>query len=111
MILLDIVNDRWILPRSDLKMVSELINANPIVYEKERQARIAPSTAEHSAETIDQLEIFDILLNECILPVMFDLKLIFLWLGTIYEAKTHPLQNLWVLFSQIQSFRFQMEQY
>ncbi|XP_006352655.1 protein AE7-like [Solanum tuberosum] len=43
-------------------MVSELINANPIVYEKkERQARIAPSTAEHSAETIDQLEIFDYL--------------------------------------------------
>ncbi|KAH0667295.1 hypothetical protein KY285_028501 [Solanum tuberosum] len=41
----------------DLKMVSELINANPIVYEKkERQARIAPRT--------------------------------------IYEAKTHPLQNL-----------------
>ncbi|KAK4720155.1 hypothetical protein R3W88_018493 [Solanum pinnatisectum] len=50
-------------------MVSELINANPIVYEKkERQARIAPSTDEHSAETIDQLEIFDILLNDCILP-------------------------------------------
>ncbi|XP_015077558.1 protein AE7-like [Solanum pennellii] len=43
-------------------MVSELINANPIVYEKkERQARIAPSTAEHSAEIIDQLEIFDYL--------------------------------------------------
>ncbi|KAG5603190.1 hypothetical protein H5410_034560 [Solanum commersonii] len=52
-------------------MVSELINANPIVYEKkERQARIAPSTDEHSAETIDQLEIFDILLNDCILPHM-----------------------------------------
>ncbi|KAK6788305.1 hypothetical protein RDI58_016830 [Solanum bulbocastanum] len=41
-------------------MVSELINANPIVYEKkERQARIAPRT--------------------------------------IYEAKTHPLQNLILL--------------
>lgn len=60
-------------------MVSELINANPIVYEKkERQARIAPSGDEHATEAIDQLEIFDILLNDCILPVMFDLKLMFL---------------------------------
>ncbi|OIT04954.1 hypothetical protein A4A49_13790 [Nicotiana attenuata] len=44
-------------------MVSELINANPIVYEKkERRDRSAPSVAdEYTAEPIDQLEIFDIL--------------------------------------------------
>ncbi|XP_016577548.1 protein AE7 isoform X2 [Capsicum annuum] len=44
-------------------MVSELINANPIVYEKkERQPRIAPpSVDENAAEIIDQLEIFDYL--------------------------------------------------
>ncbi|KAM3373850.1 hypothetical protein P3S68_012564 [Capsicum galapagoense] len=49
-------------------MVSELINANPIVYErKERQPRIAPpSVDENAAEIIDQLEIFDILLNNLI---------------------------------------------
>ncbi|XP_075102078.1 protein AE7-like isoform X2 [Nicotiana tabacum] len=42
-------------------MVSELINANPIVYEKkERRDRSAPSVAdEYTAEPIDQLEIFD----------------------------------------------------
>lgn len=49
-------------------MVSELINANPIVYEKkERRARSGQSVDEYAAETIDQLEIFDILLNDCIL--------------------------------------------
>ncbi|XP_009797218.1 protein AE7 isoform X2 [Nicotiana tabacum] len=42
-------------------MVSELINANPIVYEKkERRDRSAPSVEdEYTAEPIDQLEIFD----------------------------------------------------
>ncbi|KAF8033550.1 hypothetical protein BT93_D2217 [Corymbia citriodora subsp. variegata] len=42
-------------------MVSELINANPVVYEKkERRARSAPSCAdEYTVEPIDQLEIFD----------------------------------------------------
>ncbi|KAI3418544.1 FeS_assembly_P domain-containing protein [Psidium guajava] len=42
-------------------MVSELINANPVVYEKkERRVRSTPSCAdEYAAEPIDQLEIFD----------------------------------------------------
>ncbi|KAG6633729.1 hypothetical protein I3843_12G068700 [Carya illinoinensis] len=43
-------------------MVSELINANPIVYEKkERRARSAPSdySDEYAAEPIDQQEVFD----------------------------------------------------
>lgn len=42
-------------------MVSELINANPVVYEKkERRVRHAVSeTDEYTAEPIDQLEIFD----------------------------------------------------
>ncbi|OIT06646.1 hypothetical protein A4A49_17090 [Nicotiana attenuata] len=49
-------------------MVSELINANPIVYEKkERRARSGQSVDEYAAETIDQLEIFDILLSDFIL--------------------------------------------
>jgi hypothetical protein len=45
-------------------MVSELINANPIVYEKkERRARSAPSdyADEYAVEPIDQQEVFDIL--------------------------------------------------
>lgn len=48
-------------------MVSELINANPIVYEKkERRARSAPSdySDEYAAEPIDQQEVFDILFFE-----------------------------------------------
>lgn len=42
-------------------MVSELINANPVVYEKkERRVRSAPSCVdEYAVEPIDQLEIFD----------------------------------------------------
>jgi metal-sulfur cluster biosynthetic enzyme len=42
-------------------MVSELINANPTVYEKkERRVRIAPADVdEYTVEPIDQLEIFD----------------------------------------------------
>ncbi|KAL7166754.1 hypothetical protein ACSBR2_037432 [Camellia fascicularis] len=44
-------------------MVSGLINANPIVYEKkERRARTEPGDVdEYAVEAIDQLEIFDIL--------------------------------------------------
>lgn len=45
-------------------MVSELINANPIVYErKERRARSLPSgdADEYALEPIDQQEVFDIL--------------------------------------------------
>ncbi|KAH7836276.1 hypothetical protein Vadar_034272 [Vaccinium darrowii] len=49
-------------------MVSELINANPTVYErKERRVRIAPADVdEYTVEPIDQLEIFDILSDYCI---------------------------------------------
>lgn len=45
-------------------MVSGLINANPVVYEKkERRTRSAPGDVdEYAVEPIDQLEIFDILL-------------------------------------------------
>jgi hypothetical protein len=45
-------------------MVSELINANPTVYEKkERRVRSAPSddADEYAVEPIDQPEVFDIL--------------------------------------------------
>lgn len=44
-------------------MVSDLINANPTVYEKrDRRTRTAPNDVdEYAAEPIDQLEIFDIL--------------------------------------------------
>lgn len=44
-------------------MVSGLINANPVVYQKkERRARNAPCDSdEYAVEPIDQLEIFDIL--------------------------------------------------
>lgn len=46
-------------------MVSSLINANPIVYEKkERRARTAPPLTHHdeyAVELIDQQEVFDIL--------------------------------------------------
>ncbi|XP_060674555.1 protein AE7 [Ziziphus jujuba] len=42
-------------------MVSGLINANPVVYEKkERRVRSAPSDAdEYAVESIDQQEVFD----------------------------------------------------
>lgn len=44
-------------------MVSGLINANPVVYQKkERRARNTPCDSdEYAVESIDQLEIFDIL--------------------------------------------------
>ncbi|OWM64690.1 protein AE7 isoform X1 [Punica granatum] len=44
-----------------IKMVSGLINANPVVYEKkERRVRSAPANVdEYAVEPIDQLEIFD----------------------------------------------------
>lgn len=44
-------------------MVSGLINANPVIYEKkERRVRNAPSDAdEYAVESIDQQEVFDIL--------------------------------------------------
>ena len=47
-------------------MVSGLINANPVVYEKkERRARSGSSCVndEYAAEQIDQQEVFDILLT------------------------------------------------
>ncbi|KAF7142050.1 hypothetical protein RHSIM_Rhsim06G0207900 [Rhododendron simsii] len=52
-------------------MVSELINANPTVYEKkERRVRITPADVdEYAVELIDQLENFDILSDYCILAV------------------------------------------
>lgn len=46
------------------KMVSGLINANPIIYEKkQRRARTAPSLShdDYAVEPIDQQEVFDIL--------------------------------------------------
>jgi hypothetical protein len=48
-----------------VKMVTGLINANPVIHEKkERRVRQAPETTdENAAEPIDQLEIFDILLH------------------------------------------------
>ncbi|XP_019709233.1 uncharacterized protein [Elaeis guineensis] len=54
------------------KMVSGLINANPIVYErKERQVQSAPIDIDQYAdEPIDQQEIFDILLVHQILLEM-----------------------------------------
>ncbi|KAB5564268.1 hypothetical protein DKX38_004322 [Salix brachista] len=45
-------------------MVSGLINANPVIYEKkQRRVRRAPSVGddEHAVEPIDQIEVFDIL--------------------------------------------------
>ncbi|GMI89065.1 AS1/2 ENHANCER7 [Hibiscus trionum] len=48
-------------------MVSGLINANPIVYEKkERQVRnVTSAHDEYAVEPIDQQEIFDILFSMC----------------------------------------------
>ncbi|OMO81776.1 hypothetical protein CCACVL1_12220 [Corchorus capsularis] len=53
-------------------MVSGLINANPVVYEKkERRVRnSAPQFDEYAVEPIDQLEIFDILF----LLLLLDIK-------------------------------------
>ena len=53
-------------------MVSGLINANPTVYEKkERRTRITTTfTDDDAAEPIDQLEIFDILLEHWFLYVL-----------------------------------------
>ena len=52
-----------IVNQSSGKMVSELINVNPIVYEKkEHRARSVPTTVEeYAVEPIDQQEVFDIL--------------------------------------------------
>ncbi|KAG4392337.1 hypothetical protein GLYMA_04G121601v4 [Glycine max] len=46
------------------KMVTELINVNPIIYEKKE--RRAPSTPhdEYDVEPIDQQEVFDILFKK-----------------------------------------------
>ena len=54
---------RVIVNQSSGKMVSELINANPIVYEKkERRAWSMPTAVEeYAVEPIDQQEVFDIL--------------------------------------------------
>ena len=56
------------------KMVSELINANPIVYEKkERRARSAPTVVdEYAVESIDQQEVFDILSVQIIIIFFFN---------------------------------------
>ncbi|CAL5441277.1 unnamed protein product [Camellia sinensis] len=53
-------------------MVSGLINANPIVYEKkERRARTEPGDVdEYAVEAIDQLEIFDILSGVTFTPTV-----------------------------------------
>lgn len=65
-------------------MVSGLINANPVVYEKkERRARSASSCVndEYAAEQIDQQEVFDILptlitwIIIIIVVVLFDILL------------------------------------
>ena len=64
-------------------MVSELINANPIVYEKtERRARSAPSdyADEYAVEPIDQQEVFDILSLD-LFSVFFFFFSHFLFLG------------------------------
>ena len=52
-----------IVNQSSGKMVSKLINANPIMYEKkEHWARSVPTTVEeYVVEPIDQQEVFDIL--------------------------------------------------
>ncbi|KAL8498560.1 hypothetical protein ACS0TY_021772 [Phlomoides rotata] len=73
-------------------MVSELINANPVVYErKERRTRSAAvDVDEYAIEPIDQLEIFDILLyvldlffcglfRICLLPNFVELKNLFFY--------------------------------
>lgn len=65
-------------------MVSGLINANPVVYEKkERRARSASSCVndEYATEQIDQQEVFDILLTLItwliiiVVVVLFDILL------------------------------------
>ena len=71
-------------------MVSELINANPIVYEKkERRARSAPTVAdEYAVESIDQQEVFDILSVQIIIIIFlirhFDLLLLFILVWFMY---------------------------
>jgi hypothetical protein len=72
-------------------MVSELINANPIVYEKkERRARSAPTVAdEYAVESIDQQEVFDILSVQfffffVFLIRHFDLLLLFILVWFMY---------------------------
>ncbi|KAI9125417.1 hypothetical protein K1719_004033 [Acacia pycnantha] len=61
-------------------MVSGLINANPIIYEKkERRARPTPTfTDDGAAEPIDQQEIFDILSKHQFTYVLFVLLLMYI---------------------------------
>ena len=61
----------WLIYQQGKKMVSGLINANPVVYEKkERRARNTPCDSdEYAVESIDQLEIFDILFKILKFPV------------------------------------------
>jgi hypothetical protein len=63
-----------------IEMAMGLINANPIIHEKkERRVRPAPETTdENAAEPIDQLEIFDILLND--FPYINVVKLVSIYL-------------------------------
>ena len=63
-----------------IEMAMGLINANPIIHEKkERRVRPAPETTdENAAEPIDQLEIFDILIND--FPYINVVKLVFLFI-------------------------------
>jgi hypothetical protein len=66
-------------------MVTGLINANPVIHEKkERRVRQAPETTdENTAEPIDQLEIFDILLS-CF-PYIHAIQLAFLFCSLYLE--------------------------
>lgn len=77
-------------------MVSELINANPVIYEKkERRVRSVPSTAdEYAVEPIDQEEIFDILfvcVCVCVTVLVYEA---YMYLLVIYER---TLCTFWLL--------------
>ena len=76
-----------------IEMAMGLINANPIIHEKkERRVRPAPETTdENAAEPIDQLEIFDILLNDfpyinvvkLVFPFICELSILAIWLWSL----------------------------
>jgi hypothetical protein len=70
-------------------MAMGLINANPIIHEKkERRIRPAPETTdENAAEPIDQLEIFDILLND--FPYINVVKLVFPFICELSTRATY----------------------
>ncbi|VVA18142.1 PREDICTED: AE7 [Prunus dulcis] len=74
------------------KMVSGLINANPVVYEKkERRVRSVPSAAadEYAVEPIDQQEIFDIL--SLFIGLTYDLGLkVVLYFDLDIKDPEHP---------------------